>query len=371
MYSRAKKTKQFPVTVLVVCEGQNTEPAYFKSLEKYLNHAYHSHYQSGISFRIFPFPPEERTIENQDNQLFGRVRKAIPIHNPDKQINNDIEDCYQAAPLRWVRYAQKQSFDAGFDYVWSVFDYDNRRKNLIEQAFNLAQNPIVAGEAIVKIGYSSYSFEFWALLHYELFTKNLEYSECKDSGRNSLSCGTNKNNDDCNGSRCLIGYLVKQGYKVGEIIKSKNSSFPMLEPNMKKACFRAEYVRNMHDRALNYWEMMPVTTVDKLLNQVVPSLPVCKWHIGVIEFNNWSIKCEIDNDNLIVCIETIGLETLVLSPGDIRVFDYEFNEYCINERINQTDANRIIVANLNLRSLPIDVCYIGVLVNQVFHFSEL
>jgi hypothetical protein len=221
MISREHKLRKGAYSVLIVCEGQNTEPSYFSKFQNYLNEKYKSEYPDGIYFSIFPYPQEEKEIIDLENQLFTRVKQKQEIQNFAAIINEDVEDEFLAEPTRWVRFAQKNSVNAGFNELWSVFDYDNRPVAEIKKAFDLARNTELEN-GNVKIAYSSYSFEYWLLLHYELFDTYIAGSECKDKNGKEIGCSrkgcTNSNN--CNGTKCLGGYMRSKSYEVSNYNKT-------------------------------------------------------------------------------------------------------------------------------------------------------
>ncbi len=111
------KTKSF----LIVCEGKNTEPAYFKS-----------------------FPVVTADVKGGCGQRVSVVNHAIKL-------------------------AESSEYK-GYE-VWCVFDMDFKGDNSkIKQEFNEAIK--LAQHGNIKIAYSNDAFELWIILHFQYFEIN-------------------------------------------------------------------------------------------------------------------------------------------------------------------------------------------------------
>ncbi len=113
--------EKLPKKVLIVCEGENTEPSYFKQL---------------ASFYKLTFIDTKNIIGT------GYTQKRL------------------------VEEAEKLNAEDDYDEVWCVFDHDPKLDNPIQsQNFNAA---IAIAEAKgFKVSYSNEAFEFWIILHFE------------------------------------------------------------------------------------------------------------------------------------------------------------------------------------------------------------
>lgn len=98
---------------LIVCEGEKTEPNYFKS---------------------FPIPEEWLDVYGMGDNTLGIVRKAIAL----KQEKN-------------------------YDQVWCVFDRDSFPVDKFNRSLELAQ------KHNINIAYSNEGFEIWYLLHFNFY----------------------------------------------------------------------------------------------------------------------------------------------------------------------------------------------------------
>lgn len=109
-------------TFLIVCEGQSTEPNYFKSFKV-------------TSARI--------VVEGVGCNTLSLVKKTILI----------------------IKEEQKKGFY--YNQVWSVFDRDDHPIEQFNKAFHLAK------KKKIKIAYSNEAFELWYLLHFQFFDSAL------------------------------------------------------------------------------------------------------------------------------------------------------------------------------------------------------
>lgn len=112
---------ELPTKVLIVCEGQNTEPSYFKELARFYE----------LTF-----------IDKKNIVGTGYTQKRI------------------------VEEAERLNKEGNYDEVWCVFDHDPKPDNPVQsQNFNAA---ITMAEAKgFKVAYSNETFEFWIILHFE------------------------------------------------------------------------------------------------------------------------------------------------------------------------------------------------------------
>lgn len=123
--------------VLIVCEGERTEPSYFEG---------------------FPLLKSIRDIKGIGANTLSVVKEAIKIR--DK---------------------------GNFGEVWCVFDRDSFPVNNVVKAFTLAK------KEKVNIAFSNESFELWYLLHFQyLDTAITRHAYCKKLGV-LLSSGYKKN----------------------------------------------------------------------------------------------------------------------------------------------------------------------------------
>lgn len=116
-------TREVGQRFLIVCEGEKTEPNYFKS------------------FRV---PREVITVHGVGRNTVSLVLEAIRLRNADN-----------------------------YDQVWCVFDRDSFPADRFNEALALAER-----EGI-KVAYSNEAFELWYLLHFNFYNTGITHDDYK------------------------------------------------------------------------------------------------------------------------------------------------------------------------------------------------
>ena len=113
--TRRQGVREIKQSFLIVCEGENTEPDYFKA------------------FRM-----TAATVKalGQAMNTMALVNKAISIREADHQKKREYDQC------------------------WVVFDKDDFPAQDFNQAIQLAE------KNGFRVAYSNQAFEYWFLLHY-------------------------------------------------------------------------------------------------------------------------------------------------------------------------------------------------------------
>ncbi len=139
----AAQTKP-PKAILIVTEGQNTEPLYFKSLSAH-----------------WSLHPHVTHIEPGGEGIPGNlVKKALAVRKE------------RAADEKAGRLAFNQL--GSFDETWIVFDTEHaERQGRLEDGIELA------GKHDIQIAHSTPCFEFWLALHYALNARPMD--TCKQA----------------------------------------------------------------------------------------------------------------------------------------------------------------------------------------------
>lgn len=127
--TRRQGVREIKQSFLIVCEGEKTEPDYFKA------------------FRM-----TAATVKavGQAMNTMTLVNKAISIREADRQKKRVYDQC------------------------WVVFDKDDFPANDFNQAIQLAE------KNGFRVAYSNQAFEYWFLLHYNLYTGPIHRSQYKD-----------------------------------------------------------------------------------------------------------------------------------------------------------------------------------------------
>ncbi|MCR5850469.1 MAG: RloB family protein [Bacteroidaceae bacterium] len=127
--SRRQGVREIKQSFLIVCEGEKTEPDYFKA------------------FRM-----TAATIKavGQAMNTMTLVSKAISIREADQKRKRVYDQC------------------------WVVFDKDDFPAKDFNQAIQLAE------KNGFRVAYSNQAFEYWFLLHYNLYTGAIHRNQYKD-----------------------------------------------------------------------------------------------------------------------------------------------------------------------------------------------
>lgn len=127
--SRRQGVREIKQSFLIVCEGEKTEPDYFKA------------------FRM-----TAATVKavGQAMNTMTLVNKAISIREADRLKKREYDQC------------------------WVVFDKDDFPASDFNQAIQLAE------KNGFRVAYSNQAFEYWFLLHYNLYTGPIHRNQYKD-----------------------------------------------------------------------------------------------------------------------------------------------------------------------------------------------
>lgn len=123
------ETKEIRVYFLIVCEGEKTEPNYFKSFE--------------TNVKSFVYSIDTLGEGSNTKDL---VKKTI------KARDNSSQE---------------------YDSVWAVFDRDSFSPNNFNGAIELAENNSI------KVGWSNEAFELWYLLHFQYRNTSMSRDDFK------------------------------------------------------------------------------------------------------------------------------------------------------------------------------------------------
>lgn len=146
-FNRKVKTRGKPKElILIVCEGEKTEPNYFRK------------------FRV----------STSNVKVIGAG--ALP----DKVVERAIKEIEDAKTNRKDK----------FEHVWCVFDRDDHPEKRIISALNLAR------KNGIKIAFSNECFELWYILHYQLLNSSLHRSQYYPLLKKKLGKSYKKNDPD-------------------------------------------------------------------------------------------------------------------------------------------------------------------------------
>ncbi|XVJ66875.1 MAG: RloB domain-containing protein [Lacibacter sp.] len=345
----SKRTTHY--SILIVCEGENTEPKYFESI-------YTKIIEEGIwgdKFNVVIIPkPKVEEVEETKTSKHKSKRKERHILDDDIPMRPVIEDEYRTQPMSFVREAQVEMQDGSYDEAWAVFDYDHRKFEFINKAFELAKSEELG---VVRIAYSSVAIEHWFLLHFERNTTDFQKSECR-IGRDHLNCNSGEHDQDCYGARCVGGYLRNRKY-LNISTKGSISLFTFLEPFLNKAYVNASWLRHLiisRNPKAPLFNLNPYTDVDLLVKYLLKK----HTHIVWMDLNkafskrHYKMTANIDNSIISLTILNQSKTAQIINANEILIVDDLLNElYFLNERYRlEPDQNILIQIDLNTLQNP-------------------
>lgn len=298
-------------TVLIICEGEKTEPYFFNSIID-------ENEIENTQITIFPEPIAEED-ENEDVDVAHKVkRKKRKIKTSD--IDGELQVVSAPLPLNWVLTGKKELEDGTYDEVWIVFDHDKFPAR--REAFGEA-NKLINGKK-VSIAFSSLSFEYYLLSHFERILKPFEDTDCKfikpkksikKKNRNKrvfIRCGTDKFPEkDCKGQKCINGYAQIRSYWDNSDDKnSKNTKdfYEIIKSNIEVGFENSAWIRYQSDKIEGekpIYDRNPYLTTDALVKRLMLNNTEHYW----IDFN----ECYTFDD---IGVEVSKTEVVISNKSD-------------------------------------------------------
>jgi len=205
---RLEGTKSKRRFFLIVCEGEKTEPNYFKSLKEAL--------PKGV------LDVCEFTIEGEGYNTESLVKKSLELKsNWEREINRKI------------------------DKLWVVFDRDSFKP----KAFNNAIQTCINKSPKVEAAWTNEAFELWYLLHFHYYNTGINRKEYQD---------------------LIEGNFKKKGLKNYEYKKNCTEMFALLETHGSRedAIRNATNLEKHYAGQYNYATQNPCTMVHKLVAEL-------------------------------------------------------------------------------------------------------
>ena len=316
--ARTNENKRHSKYVIrIVCEGDKTEPLFFTDLcDQFYGDS------KDFDVRTIPqpnIPVEDAEADSSRGNYKGKKRKVKS--GGQKNVAED-EVITGVPPLKWVLYARK-IMSEGVDESWAVYDKDEHPKH--EEAMAEA-NKIIDGKK-VNIAFSSRSFEYYLLLHFEYLYYSFDATECGEriKGKKQIyECGTGKNPDkECNGKKCINGYARKHGYWMES--KSSVSTFPLVKDKLLKGIINACRLRTESDSKTNepIYKRNPYTNVDILVGRLIGKETVSYGATYTFRDHgsDWSVR--LDEKGLNLTNNKNGYE--IFQRGMFMIYDWEKN----------------------------------------------
>jgi hypothetical protein len=199
-----RQTKDFSLnyTLLIICEGDKSEPYFYEGLLSLLNQKVG---KRQFEYTIYPFPVGEEKTDAQN----GRARRELAIKDSDEPLPEIKVKGPQ--PVCWVEAGKDQL--GIFSEVWVVYDHDGRLHNA--DAHNMILEERDKGLNL-HLAFSSRCFEMYLLEHHEYCYRAFEKSECNEKQHGNthyFKCMLPEAEAGaCHGERCINGYARQRGY---------------------------------------------------------------------------------------------------------------------------------------------------------------
>lgn len=241
--------------LVVVCEGEKTEPCYIKEIIEYARSKGCFNYDD---YKILPSKDNDQPIQQRSSsrpkQSFKGNKDGICGYTELTEIDSATYEKYKAHPLRFVREAALFLENEAYTKAWVVFDKDEHPAH--EKAFMYAK------ETGVSIAFSSRSIEEWFLCHFERNSQPFDKTMCD-------ICANEASETFCDNS-CLIGRLRKKF--MSDYIKKKDDVFTKYTiKNIRKAFINASWTRfysSPNKPSKHIWECNPYTDIDKMIQDL-------------------------------------------------------------------------------------------------------
>lgn len=254
-------------SILIICEGSNTEPLYFKAIEEELNQNLNI-YPNGVVFKLSPIIISDDQQAVDDNDEFRtRKRKKRQLSAP-KRLHEIDDDDFKPQPLNYLLEAKKELEVNSYNNVWIVFDQDGVNRDHLKKCFTIVES---STDVNINIAFSAKSFENWPLLHYEKSIHPFVKSICHQHDCGSRDATGKITVVGCSGDNCIIGYLRHKNYPAGVAPKGKDSIYHLLKDLEFIACINAAWQRHImqtESPGLAVYDCNPYTNLDIMLKSL-------------------------------------------------------------------------------------------------------
>lgn len=311
--------QEYRKTILIVCEGQRSEPDYFHNLRNEVLSK-----TSDTYIKILPIPKDEQLKIEREAVKFtlrnGAKKRNIRIAIDGREPEDfSIENEYKAQPTNYVRKAQLAHKEKNYSELWAVYDKDDHPDH--HNAILLSKNEEEC-DLVVNIGFSSISFEEWILMHFEYCEIAFSKSQCRDSKDRIFDCGTHVNEMDCKGQKCVVGRIQEKKYLSST--SSKNFEYKDYSKHLGNALKNALVSRYLAAEKKLFYKNNPYTSIDRLVFKLhnVESGDYIWEDVNVIEISP-NIKININNQEGATKIEVVNYSriTYILQKNTIMLIN--------------------------------------------------
>lgn len=337
-----RQKRSFKNSVVIVCEGTDTEYQYFTELATDVRQKQPERFGR---IKVVPTPEEKAASDERRRAHKRRMRQGttpLMLYYVKEETSKAEYDKNRSQPARYVREAQLFMLEDGYTEAWVVFDKDVHPGH--KRAWELAQS-----SPSVNIAFSSYSFEEWLLCHFEKNGHAYHRSLCK-----RRDCGIN--GAGCKGRDCLIGRLRGKGY-IPNFVKSQANLYSgFLSARLRKAFVNAAWLRKVCSAPVIY-DKNPYTDVDKLVLHLLDINTRYDWvKIGdIFKYEGCCFIVNIDQDEFVIAYD--GTKSVIVTPS---MFSYCSEDGQPLKSVS--DANLAFTPDLDEKRMEI---------NKHFHYLRL
>lgn len=314
----AKTTKH---TILIICEGESTEPRFFYSIrDEILKGIYNI---GDVEITIIPEPKIDETEEEAEIVTEHKaVRAKRQVKKASVGSEPESEQDKIPLPLKWVLEGQQELKDGTYNEVWTVFDHDNHPAR--KAAFETAAIEINGSK--VNIAFTSISFEYYLLLNFERLYKTFKTSECRDKNnpvrakrKKPIYCGTNNHIDDCHGAQCIGGYARSKNYWTDS--KDENSTYLLIKDNLEIGFENAAWLRftsDLHESDKQIYDRNPYITTDDIVKRLTGNdHKTWLWLSLELEYKIEDIGIFISSEKKIVIRNTTHSKSILVRKNSV------------------------------------------------------
>ncbi len=317
-------SKNSKYTFLIVCEGEVTEPLFFKSIRDLIitkNNSLNPHFIEEL--HIAPEPREDPPITTAPvkHKRKRKSRTTKPVLTID---TIPIED--GPPPVRWVQTAIREAKTKAYNEIWVVFDRDNHPQ--LQQAFNLVKQPISGIQ--IRIAFSSRSFEQYLLMHFEksntVFLKtNCKHKKPKSKKEISSECGMGTYpNYDCQGKVCINGYAATKAYWANskQDNSKKENTFKLIESKLEIGYQNVSWLRHQSvNPSIPIYKQNPYTDVDLLVKRLMEHDLNYQWIKADVSSrcnNTWKVLYDAKKQS--ISLTNISKVTLIVPAAIVTLY---------------------------------------------------
>jgi len=342
-------------SLMLVCEGTVTEPRYLEDLVEEVQKKAPDYFIS-----IIPIPPKDDYEKEHRQSLPRKVAKRRVVEEVAIEPEHEfVPQEFKAQPLEYV-WRARESLKV-YGEAWAIFDRDEHPA--LKKALELANQPI--DSKIVNIAFSSRSFEFWLLLHFEKYSLPFLKTTCRTRTRSVKGqkvkkkdelhqCGENKGHLlDCKGELCITGYMKEKCFieRDSDIknIRYKDTIKDNVYIALQNAVELKRKVGRKETHALHL--LNPYTDFDRLVFKLLNIDFDYQW-ITYEQIKNREISCSLQwSDHILsLTVENNSTRAYIFNPEDFALLDVQNNAVIFPDMSQNLLPEEKVVTSLNLNN---------------------